>query len=261
MAAFVSPRSHRNRSPAVATPAQSGRCIALRHAERCGSRHFLCNGAQSFGKEWETVCVSGLPRTKTTNPKQERKSYYEKQQKYPDLHRRRTLHPRDLREFIAGRHRRTMARLRAARSTVTASRSRLHGHRQLEREHRSQDAGPGHAQRLLRWRPSLGVRVQRVDAGLVVRRRLCVRGVRRLSDGDARYEGGSGDVLLACRTRRRLPARASLRLADVLRIGEPRRWIRAALGSREFTKGLKSSVKTQTNKPKQTMKTARSDLS
>ena len=40
----------------------------------------------------------------------------------------------------------------------------------------------------------------------------------------------SGDVLLARRTRRRLPARASLQLADVLRTGEPRRWIRAARG-------------------------------
>src|SRR5437016_1981390 len=97
-----SPPSHRNRSPGCSRPARSGRWIALRHAERCGSRHFLCNAAQSFGKEWETVCVSVLPRTKTTNPKQERKSYCEKQKKYPDLHRRRTLHPRDLSEFVAG---------------------------------------------------------------------------------------------------------------------------------------------------------------
>ena len=29
--------------------------------------HFLCNAAESFGKEWETVCVSGLPRTTATN--------------------------------------------------------------------------------------------------------------------------------------------------------------------------------------------------
>ena len=42
-----------------------------------------------------------------------------------------------------------------------------------------------------------GVRVQRVDAGLVRRRRLCVLGVRRHRDGDARHEGGPGDVLLA----------------------------------------------------------------
>jgi hypothetical protein len=35
-------------------------------------------------------------------PKQEKKSYYEKQKKYPDLHRRRVLDPRDLGEFIAG---------------------------------------------------------------------------------------------------------------------------------------------------------------
>jgi len=40
---------------------------------------------------------------KTTNPKQERKSYYEKRKKHPDLHRRRVLGPRDLGEFIAGR--------------------------------------------------------------------------------------------------------------------------------------------------------------
>ena len=75
-----------------------------------------------------------------------------------------------------------------------------------------------------------------------VRRRLCVRGVRRRSDGDARHECNSGDVLLACRTRRRLPARASLQLADVLRTGEPLRWIRA-----------ESPVQP---KPNQTMKTA-----
>ena len=38
-----------------------------------------------------------------TNPKQEkRKSYYEKQKEHRDLHRRRSLHPRDLREFIPG---------------------------------------------------------------------------------------------------------------------------------------------------------------
>src|SRR5882724_1187677 len=171
------------------------------------------------------------------NSKQ-KKSDYENQKKYPDLHRRRVLDPRDLGEFIAGRARTDVPWHAYGRHFLLRrqSRSRLHGHRQLEREHRSRDAGPGHAQRLLRWRPSLGVRVQRVDAGLVVRRRLRVRGVRRRS---------SGDVLLARRTRRRLPARASLRLADVLRIGEPRRWIRAALGPREFTKGLTSSVKPQ----------------
>ena len=28
--------------------------------------NFLRNAAESFGKEWETACVSGLPRTKTT---------------------------------------------------------------------------------------------------------------------------------------------------------------------------------------------------
>ncbi len=32
-----------------------------------------------------------------------RKSYYEKQKKYPDLHRRRSLHPHDLSEFVNGR--------------------------------------------------------------------------------------------------------------------------------------------------------------
>ena len=45
----------------------------------------------------------------------------------------------------------------------------------------------------------------------------------------------SSDVLLARRFRRRLPSRASLQLADVLRTGEPRRWIRAARGNnRQF---------------------------
>ena len=33
---------------------------------------FLCNAAQSFGKEWETVCASGLTGTTATNPKQEK---------------------------------------------------------------------------------------------------------------------------------------------------------------------------------------------
>ena len=35
-------------------------------------------------------------------PKQERKSYYEKQKKYPDLYHRRSRHPCDLGEFIPG---------------------------------------------------------------------------------------------------------------------------------------------------------------
>jgi hypothetical protein len=29
----------------------------------------FCNAAETFGKEWETVCVSGLTRTKTTTTK------------------------------------------------------------------------------------------------------------------------------------------------------------------------------------------------
>jgi hypothetical protein len=43
-------------------------------AGRTGSSHFFCNAAQSFGKERETVCVSGLPRTTATNPKQEKEN-------------------------------------------------------------------------------------------------------------------------------------------------------------------------------------------
>ena len=31
--------------------------------------NFVCNAAQSFGKEWEKVCVSGLPRTTAHKPK------------------------------------------------------------------------------------------------------------------------------------------------------------------------------------------------
>src|SRR6185312_4144845 len=68
--------------------------------------NFLCNAAQSFGKEWETVCVSGFTWNQgrqTQNKK--RKSYYEKQKKYPDLHRRCTLRPRDLGEFVTSRAR------------------------------------------------------------------------------------------------------------------------------------------------------------
>ena len=34
---------------------------------------FLCNAAESFGKERETVCVSGSPGTTATNPKLEKK--------------------------------------------------------------------------------------------------------------------------------------------------------------------------------------------
>src|SRR4029453_13855846 len=64
---------------------------------------FLCNASQGFGEEWETVCVSGLPEAKTTNPKQRKKSYCEKQKKYPDLHHPRRRHPCDFGEFIAGR--------------------------------------------------------------------------------------------------------------------------------------------------------------
>ena len=82
------------------------------------------------------------------------------------------------------------------------------------------DAGPVHPQRLLRWQPSPVVRVQRADAGLIVRRRLRVLGVGDSANGDARHEYDSRNVLLACRTRRRLPARASLRLADVLRTSQ-----------------------------------------
>ena len=53
-------------------------------------------------RQGRRACEPGSPGTTATNPKQERKSYYEKQKKYPDLHRRRTLHPRDLSELVAG---------------------------------------------------------------------------------------------------------------------------------------------------------------
>jgi hypothetical protein len=193
---------------------------------------FFATARKVSGRNGKRSASPGYPERRPQTQNKKRKSHYEKQKKYPDLHRRCTLNPRDLSEFVAGRARTDVPWHAYGRHFLLRrqSRSRLHGHRQLECEHRSRDAGPGHAQRLLRWQPSLGVRVQRVDAGLVVRRRLRVRGVRRRSDGDARYECNSGDVLLARRTRRRLPARASLRLADVLRIGEPRRWIRVALG-------------------------------
>jgi hypothetical protein len=35
-------------------------------------QNFPCNAAQNFGKEWETVCVSGLPGTTAANPKQQK---------------------------------------------------------------------------------------------------------------------------------------------------------------------------------------------
>ena len=50
-------------------------------------------------------------------------------------------------------------------------------------------------------------------------------------------------VLLARRIRRQLPGSEPLQLADVLRSGEPRRWVRAGPGSCEFTKDLKLSFK------------------
>jgi hypothetical protein len=42
----------------------------FQHEDAGLSAIFFCNAAQSFGKKRETVCVSGLPGTKTTNPKQ-----------------------------------------------------------------------------------------------------------------------------------------------------------------------------------------------
>ena len=43
---------------------------------RAGS-NFLCHAAQSFGKEWETVCVSGLTRAKATTKKAKKENLYE----------------------------------------------------------------------------------------------------------------------------------------------------------------------------------------
>jgi len=63
------------------------------------------------------------------------------------------------------------------------------------------------------------VRVQQVDASVIRQRRLCVLGVWRHRDGDSRYDDRSGDVLLACRTRRLLSIPESLQLAYVLRSG------------------------------------------
>jgi hypothetical protein len=95
-----------------------------------------------------------------------------------------------------------------------------------------------HAQRLLRRKPSPGVRLQRADAGLVRRRRLRVRRVRRRSDGDARYkmqtpatfswhvELGGG-----------CPPEHPYNSLTYFRIGEPRRWIeRTALMTRSYRK-------------------------
>ena len=45
------------------------------------------------------------------------------------------------------------------------------------------------------------------------------------------HDDGSGDVLLAGRTRRHLPRSIPIQLADLLRTGDPRRWIRAARGN------------------------------
>src|SRR4029077_2789127 len=104
VAAFVSPRSHRNSSPGCSRFARFGGVVSHCDTQSAvASRHFLCNGAKTFGEEWETVCVSGLPRTKATNPKPKRKSNYENQKNPPDLHPCRVLHLRDLGEFIAGR--------------------------------------------------------------------------------------------------------------------------------------------------------------
>ena len=74
------------------------------------------------------------------------------------------------------------------------------------------------------------VRVQRFDASVICQRRLRILGLWRRRDGNARYDGESGDVLLARRTRCQLPRPEPLQLADVLWSDGPRRSIRAARG-------------------------------
>src|SRR5207247_11175364 len=64
---------------------------------------FFATGRKLSGRNGKRFASPGLSEAKTTNPKQERKSYYERQKKYPDLYRRRSRHSRDLGEFIAGR--------------------------------------------------------------------------------------------------------------------------------------------------------------
>ena len=120
-------------------------------------------------------------------PNKKRKAYNEEQKKYPDLHRRRTLHPRSFSELVAGRARTDVSWHAYERRILVWQHagSRARGHRELECDHRSQDAGSGLAQRLLRRRPSPGVRLQRVDAGLVRERALRVLGVWGRRDSDA----------------------------------------------------------------------------
>src|SRR6266480_2492182 len=53
--------------------------------------NFLRNAAQTFGKEWETVCVYRITRTTATNPKQEKESH--EKSKYSVQTNSRTSHP------------------------------------------------------------------------------------------------------------------------------------------------------------------------
>jgi hypothetical protein len=83
---------------------------------------FFATARKVSGRNGKRSASPGYPERRPQTQNKKRKSYYEKQKKYPDLRRRRTLHPRDLGEFVAGRAQDTptMARSLAARSTVTA---------------------------------------------------------------------------------------------------------------------------------------------
>jgi len=82
--------------------------------------------------------------------------------KYPDLHRRCTLNlgdPERVQRPQAAPAQTYHGTLTGAAALRRQSRARLHGSRQLEREHRSRDAGPGHAHVFYDGSQSLGVRV------------------------------------------------------------------------------------------------------
>src|SRR5262249_6125374 len=85
----------------VAVSADNGRGGSAIPKRRCTAPvTFFATARKVSGRNGKRSACPGLPRTRTTNPKQERKSHHEKQKKYPDLHCRRSRHPCGLGEFI-----------------------------------------------------------------------------------------------------------------------------------------------------------------
>src|SRR4029077_8006322 len=162
-----------------------------------------------------------------------RKSDYEKQKKHRDLRRRRSRHPRDLREFIPGNaaapapaklHWQAHARRIRLLSGSDPESAGVLCWWHVGSEHRYDDpttgpaAGSPHNGRLSRRSQLPGVPAHRVDAELAPRRRLHLH-LRTSGEGDARYEYDSRNVLLARRIRRQLYP-TQLPVADLCRVSQ-----------------------------------------